>query len=86
MSHLSVTHPPRPGQSGPPATTRTRRAQGTEEAHRAVWGDALGRPRAMVPPLAADKSVEILYSCVHIASCHTVCDNSGSRPNLKIDR
>ena len=79
-----VTSGPRGRAACAGATTRTGRAQGTEEAHRAVRGDALGQPRAMVPPLAADKSVEILYSCVHIASCHTVCDNSGSRPNLKI--
>ena len=79
-----VTSGPRGRPVWAPATTRTSAAQGTKEPHRAVRGDALGRPRAMVPPLAADKSVEILYSCVHIARCHTVCDNSGSRPNLKI--
>ena len=48
----------------PPPPTPTCRQQGTEEALRGVQGDALGRPKAMVPPVVADQPVENLYSCV----------------------
>ena len=64
LSHLGVTMHISGRAVWAPATTRTSRGQGTEEAHRAVRGDALGRPKAMASPVVADQLIEILYSCV----------------------